>query len=289
MALRRRVNTVNTVLDLAKNRPELGVVRAARELRRRGVRLPPSGVRAIWAQHDLRTTYQRLMLRKRDAANGRSRLSASQRALLERMWVSRRVLDQATGNPTGMLRRRRLIWAAARVLDQRGYEGTTLREVCAAAGILPGSLYYHFKSKEDLFVQLHTQGFLQLNDAVDRAVARETDPWRRLEAACAAHLTLLVGAPDRSLVTGTSLFHTAPARLQRRLNRDRHAYEERYRAMIAALPLADGVDQTLLRLALLGALNWTRIWYQTGKKTPQEIARYLVQRILRQSLDAPHR
>jgi AcrR family transcriptional regulator len=289
MAPPRRLDAVRTVLALARDRPELGVVRAARELRRRGVRLSPSGVRSIWARHDLGTTYQRLLLRKRDVANGRAPLSASQRALLERMRVSRRVLNQAPGNPTGMLRRQRLIWAAARVLDERGYEGTTLREVCAAAGILPGSLYYHFKSKEEIFIRLHAEGFQQLYDAVDRAVAREIDPWRRLEAACAAHLTLLVGAPDRSLVTGTSLFHTAPPGLQRRLNRDRHAYEERYRAMIAALPLPEGIDQTLLRLALLGALNWTRIWYQAGKKTPQEIARHLVQRVLRQSLYAPHR
>jgi AcrR family transcriptional regulator len=288
MRRRGRVNAVDAVLALARERPELGVVRAARELRRRGVRLSPSGVRAIWARHDLGTTYQRLMLRKRDAGRRRRPpLSASQRALFERMRVSRRVLDEARGNPTGKLRRERLIWAAARVIDKRGYEGTTLREVCAAAGILPGSLYYHFKSKEDLIIQVHGEGFRQLNEAVDRALARETDPWCRLEAACAAHLTLLVGVEERSLVTGTSLFHTAPPGLQRRLNRDRHDYEERYREMLAALPLPDGVDPTLLRLALLGALNWTRIWYRPGKKTPADIARHLVHSLLRQRLCMP--
>jgi AcrR family transcriptional regulator len=266
----------------------MGVVRAARELRSRGVHLSPSGVRSIWARHDLGTTYQRLMLRKREAANGKSSFSAAQRALLERIRVSRRIVGQAGSQAESGAKQRReqLLVAAARVLDEKGYEGTSLREVCAAAGILPGSLYYHFRSKEDLFIELHAAGFRQLNEAVDLALAGATDPWRRLDAACAAHLGLLVGSEKTSLVTGTSLFHTAPPALQRRLNRDRIAYEARYRSMIADLPLPESVDQTLLRLALFGALNWTRIWYQSGKRTPAQIAHHLVLRVLRYGLEA---
>lgn len=270
------------VISLARERPELGVVRAARELRRRGVHLSPSGVRSIWARHDLGTTYQRLMLRKREVGKGKS-LSESQRALLERQRVSRRIAGQAGAQADSAAKRRReqLLVAAARVLDDKGYEGTSLREICAAAGILPGSLYYHFSSKEDLFIELHAAGFRQLNVAVDRALAGETDAWRRLELACAAHLALLVGSENISLVTGTSLFHTAPPTLQRRLNRDRIAYEERYRAMIAELRLPEGVDRTLFRLALFGAMNWTRVWYRPGGKSPRDIAHHLVQRVLR--------
>jgi AcrR family transcriptional regulator len=272
------------VIALARERPELGVVRAARELRKRGVRLSPSGVREIWARHGLGTSYERLLSRKREGNGEDAALSDSQRALLQRIRVSRRLNQQAGAEPSLPARRERLITAAARVIGEKGYERASLQEICAAAGILPGSLYYHFKSKEDLFIKVHAEGFRQLNDAVDRAVSAESDPWRRLEAACTAHLTLLVASDDVSLVAGTSLFHSADAALQRRLNRDRIAYEERFRAMIAALPLPDGVDPTLLRLMLLGALNWTKVWYQPGRKTPAEIARHLVHQVLRGAL-----
>jgi TetR/AcrR family transcriptional regulator, cholesterol catabolism regulator len=258
----------------------MGVVRAARELRNRGVRLSPSGVREIWARHGLATSYERLLSRKR--VNGKhSALSDSQLALLQRIRVSRRLQGEANG------RREQLIAAAARVIGEKGYERASLQEICAEAGILPGSLYYHFKSKEDLFIKVHAEGFRQLNVAVDEAIAAHTDPWGRLEAACAAHLTLLVGSQDESLVAGTSLFHPADPALQRRLNRDRKAYEERFRQMIAALGLPANVDQTLLRLMLLGAINWTRVWYQPGKRTPRDIAQHLVQQVLRQSLERP--
>jgi len=265
------------VLALAKDRPEWGKVRVARELRARGVHLSPSSVHLIWTRHGLAHGYQRLLLRRRQEGTEKA-LSPSQRSLLQRMRVSRR--HAATG-----LGRERLIIAAARVLGERGYEGATLSRICAAAGILPGSLYHHFKSKEDLFVNVHAEGFKQLNEAVDSALAAAAkDPWSRLEAACAAHLTLLVGSPDVSLVTGTSLFHTAPPALQRRLNRDRDEYEARYAALISALQLPPAVDAKLLRLNLFGALNWTRMWYRPGKRDPKALAHHLVQVILRQPL-----
>jgi AcrR family transcriptional regulator len=284
MATRSR-NATEAVVALARQRPELGVVRAARELRKRGVRLSPSGVREIWARHNLGTSYERLLSRRREGNGEDAALSESQRALLQRMRVSRRLIQQAGAEAAGPGRREQLISAAARVIGAKGYERASLQEICAAAGILPGSLYYHFKSKEDLFIKVHAEGFCQLNEAVDRAVAAESDPWLRLEAACAAHLELLVASDDVSLVAGTSLFHLAEPALQRRLNRDRITYEERFRAMIAALPVPREVDQTLLRLTLFGALNWTRVWYQPGRKTPAEIARHLVHTVMRQSLD----
>jgi len=270
------------VLALAMERPELGSVRAARELKARSVRLSPSGVRAIWERHGLATTYQRLMLRKREIGNGNSDLSESQRALLQRIRVTRRLSSREGADAPA--RREHLIAAAARVIGEKGYDRASLQEICAAAGMLPGSLYYHFKSKEDLFVTVHAEGFRQLNEAVDAAIGGLADPWLRLEAACTAHLTLLVGSQDESLVAATSLFHPADAPLQRRLNRDRNAYEERFRRMIGALQLPEGVDRTLVRLALLGAINWTRIWYRPGKRTPAQIAHHLVQKLLRKSL-----
>ena len=263
----------------------MGKVRAARELRSRGIQLSPSRVHAIWRQNGLASSYQRLMSRRRDGRGERTSLSESQRARLQRARVSRRLIGKARAGASSDVRREQLMLAAARVLNEKGYEAASLREICAAAGILPGSLYYHFKSKEDLFVSLHAEGFRQLNEAVDTAIARESDAWSRLEAACAAHLTLLVGAADVSLVGGTSLFHRARSPLQRRLNRDRDAYEERFRQMIAALRLPAQVDQTLVRLNLLGALNWTRNWYRPGRKSPRELAHQLVQKILRGSLE----
>ncbi|HSM22357.1 MAG TPA: helix-turn-helix domain-containing protein, partial [Rubrivivax sp.] len=40
--------------------------------------------------------------------------------------------------------------AAARLFCRQGYDGTSVRDIARAVGMLPGSLYCHFATKEDL-------------------------------------------------------------------------------------------------------------------------------------------
>lgn len=256
----------------------MGKVRAARELRGRGIHLSATAVHKIWKQHGLATSYDRLR-------RGRAALSESQRARLRRATISRRLTARAGANGSAYHPRRdELIAVAARIFSARGYEGASLREICAAAGILAGSMYHHFRSKEDLFVSVHAEGFRRLNEVVDRALTGNTEPWARLEAAVGAHLTELVERADVVAVTSASLSHMEGSHLQRRLNRPREAYESRFRRLIQALPLPADVDRSLLRLTLLGAINWTRVWYRPGKRTPAQIAHHLVNKVLRKSL-----
>ena len=73
----------------------MGKVRAARELRSRGIQLSPSRVHAIWKQNVSRAATQRLMSRRREGRSEKASLSDSQRALLQRVRVSRRLIGSA--------------------------------------------------------------------------------------------------------------------------------------------------------------------------------------------------
>ncbi len=48
--------------------------------------------------------------------------------------------------------RTRLLDAALTVIRTRGYAGTTVDELCAAAGVTKGAFFHHFRSKEELGV-----------------------------------------------------------------------------------------------------------------------------------------
>jgi len=172
-------------------------------------------------------------------------------------------------------RREILIAEAARLFGGKGYENTSMRDIAAAFGILPGSLYHHFSSKEDLFVAVYSSGVSQIRNTVSEAIAGHTDPWDRLEAACAAHLqALLVKDSFAAVVISHLSFNSLPSRKELVVLRDR--YEDLFKELIAALPLPSCVDRRFFRLGLLGAMNWSIAWYRPDVQPPATIARELL-------------
>jgi AcrR family transcriptional regulator len=72
-------------------------------------------------------------------------------------------MDEAVSTPSGRRvpkgdkrqRTREALLAAARELvREKGYEGTTLQEVAARAGMTSGAIYGNFKNRDDLFLAL---------------------------------------------------------------------------------------------------------------------------------------
>jgi AcrR family transcriptional regulator len=62
--------------------------------------------------------------------------------------------------------------AAARLFGEKGFEGTTLDKVAEAAGVAKGTIFYHFRSKEELFAALISQGVEGLTTGIE-AIGKE--------------------------------------------------------------------------------------------------------------------
>ncbi|MHA1537466.1 MAG: TetR/AcrR family transcriptional regulator [Alphaproteobacteria bacterium] len=172
-------------------------------------------------------------------------------------------------------RRGALMDAAARLFAEQGYRATTIRDIAGAAGMLPGSVYYHFKSKEALLLAVYREGVARIIARVDAASAGEQDPWAKLEAASAGHLQTILDANAYAQVI-VRVVPADAAGIAGALTRARDQYEDRFRELVEALALAPKVDRDRLRLMLLGALNWAKIWYRPGGAEPAAIARDFV-------------
>ncbi len=194
---------------------------------------------------------------------------------------SRRTAD-AAGSRRQNNRRHKLLAAANKLFASQGLDGTSMREIASETGMLPGSLYYYFVSKDDLFEQVHADAVAMIAERVESALEPVADPWERLEAAAAAHLEGLLAAEGGVVIVEPN----APAgrpELAERLKAQRDDYERRFADLVAALPLPKKVDRRLFRLMLLGSLNWASLWYKPGKgrRKPADIGRNLV-RLMRQ-------
>lgn len=166
--------------------------------------------------------------------------------------------------------------AAAGLFAEKGYVATSMRDIAQRCGMLPGSLYYHFAAKEDLLVAVYERGVQELLGTVRAAIAKESEPWLRLQAACTAHLETVLRRSDYAQVLIRVLpDDVAPA--ARRLAQLRDDYETQLAGLIGALPLASGTDRKAMRLMLVGALNWSRFWFAAdGRDTPRSLARKFV-------------
>jgi len=78
-------------------------------------------------------------------------------------------------------RRDELLVLAATMFAERGLRATTVRDIADSAGILSGSLYHHFKSKEQMVEEV-LQDFLDwLFDRYQKVIATEPNPLERLK------------------------------------------------------------------------------------------------------------
>lgn len=184
-------------------------------------------------------------------------------------------------------RRQRLLDAAARQFRECGFSAASMRAIAGQAEMLAGSTYYHFTSKEELLVAVHQEGIRRMTVALAAALEGVTDPWDRLESACAAHLTLLLDGGDYAQVVIRDLPREADV-IRSRLVELRDGYEAVFRRLIAALPLPANTDRGLLRLMVMGALNWSPHWYRSRGAAPAKIARTFIA-ALRHPLDPRRR
>ncbi|MBL4906903.1 MAG: TetR/AcrR family transcriptional regulator [Sneathiella sp.] len=183
-------------------------------------------------------------------------------------------------------RRQELMAAAAYLFNKRGYDATSMRDIAREAGMLAGSMYYHFPSKDDLIIATYEEGRRLIAEAVLAAIEDVGDPWEKLQKAAIAHMNTLFGGNNFSILLCADISRAAPA-LRNRLIESRDSYDALFMELIEALPLPDDVDPTLLRLSLLGSLNWSSSWYRPGGQTPAQIGTLFV-RLLKEGLD-PHK
>ena len=156
---------------------------------------------------------------------------------------------------------------AARLFRGQGYAAVTMRDIAAACGVKAGSLYYHFTSKEQIVVEV-------LNTGVDVAlsqVRRHMDVLQagaalplRLRTAIAAHLHTLLGQDDY-IGANIRIFAHVPDRVRTAALTRRRLYEAWWQELLdqgardgAFLP---GTDLHLVRLFLMGAMNWSLEWH----------------------------
>ncbi len=177
-------------------------------------------------------------------------------------------------------RRREIEDAASSLFRERGYSGTSVRDIARAVDIQGASLYAHVASKQDVLWAIVERMAARFEAAADGVEATDPGalvfgPGVHLISLVRAHVGVLTDDIERASVFVHEWRALDPGR-RAEMARRRDAYEARFRAAIA-----DGVgtgafapvDPALTATYILTALNGLVGWYQPdGRLSARTIA-----------------
>lgn len=173
--------------------------------------------------------------------------------------------------------------AAAEIIVREGYDACTMRAVAALVDMKAGSLYYHFKSKDEIVEEILNQGIETLYARVSgtiRGLPKEAPFAQRLSAAVEVHITSLIGKDQRYM----HVYEHLPLVIRRRSRKMREKYAQLWHDLFAdgvASGEADAAhDLRLLVPYFLGGLNRVPEWSRTSGASSEQIAGLAVATLL---------
>ncbi len=179
---------------------------------------------------------------------------------------------------------------AALCFTEMGFQGTSIDDVARRLGATKGRIYHYFRSKTDLFFEVHREGMRRLMDAVNEAMAAGGTGREKLTRMLEAHaLTMMQNiAYEAVVVQGVHMHRLGATTPEQRISLDelmdiRHKFEllfvEAFRQGQADGSIRQDADVSLAVKGMLGAVNWMAIWYRPRSGESPEQQRAMARRI----------
>jgi AcrR family transcriptional regulator len=173
---------------------------------------------------------------------------------------------------------------AIRLFSERTYPSVGMRDISDAVGLLPGSLYAHIGSKEDLLMRIVERGITHYLDALGPVVESGGSATQRLRDVIGAYLRTLDATLEQTRVAVFQWRYLGEEN-KARAAKMRESFEQIFTRIVA-----DGIESGEFRAArhprlvtfgIIGLLNSVMHWYTPGDGLPaDEIAEELADMVL---------
>lgn len=159
-----------------------------------------------------------------------------------------------------------VVATAGRMFAEKGYHGTSMRDLGKELGLLGSSLYSHIDSKEDLLVEVVDEGARLFLDSARRATEVEGSAGERLTALIAGHVDVVLDHQDvvRTYLNEARMLDEGH---RSRVVESRDAYETMFRSVIGegvdSGEFRADVDSKIAAIFILSILNALERWYRS--------------------------
>lgn len=166
----------------------------------------------------------------------------------------------------------------ARIIGEKGYEKTSMREIARQLQVTAPSLYYHVKNKQHLLFLVMNYGAELIQRQVIDPLAQLSDPEEKLKLLIKNHVKLMVGQ-SREVFALIYEQDTLLGRYRLKIQASKRQYVDLIKGLLSELKesgRARDVDVTAATFALLGMINWIYKWFKPeGRLSGEELAEQL--------------
>ncbi|NWA00107.1 TetR/AcrR family transcriptional regulator [Pseudomonas gingeri] len=182
--------------------------------------------------------------------------------------------------------RGKLLQTAAHLFRNKGYERTTVRDLASAIGIQSGSIFHHFKSKDEI-LRAVMEETIHYNTALMRASLAEAASLReRVLALIRCELQSIMGGTGEAMAVLVYEWRSLSPEGQAKVLALRDVYEQIWLQVLGEARDAGYIkgDVFITRRFLTGALSWTTTWFRPqGSLTLEQLADEALMLVLKDS------
>ena len=178
-------------------------------------------------------------------------------------------------------RYRAIMETAARLICERGYEGTSMQEIAAACRMTKAGLYHHVQNKEQLLFDIMSYGMDAFEGQVLEKVRELPDPIERLRECMRLNIELVTCGFSKEVIIilheHATLTGEARAFIDGRKKRYVRFLEDSFSEAVR-VGRARPVQPTVAAFAFLGMVLWIYKWFQPdGRLTAEQVSNEMVE------------
>ena len=170
------------------------------------------------------------------------------------------------------LQRDRVLKAAASCFNQKGYSGTSLKDVSRILGLTDAALYYYVKNKEELVYLCYQRAADLGREAMQRGVKEGQDGLEQARLYIQYHVEIMVG--DKGPVAIMSEIPSLKRGHRNEILEVSRKHSMGFEAILET-GITDGsigeCDVRMTGNAIMGAINWIPKWYHGDAKTAKKL------------------
>ncbi len=171
--------------------------------------------------------------------------------------------------------RGKLLQVAAHLFRHKGYERTTVRDLAAAMGLQSGSIFHHFRSKDDILCAVMEQTVIYNAELMRVSLAQARGVRGRILALIRCELQSIMGGTGEAMAVMIYEWRSLSPQGQAKILVLRDAYEQLWLQVLGEAKgcgLLQG-DVFVTRRFLTGALSWTTTWFRPdGSMSLEQLA-----------------